>query len=362
MASKILLHAGQGNALRSGLLGRVKADLSAAGVDFVELLGVQPNPRLSLVQEGIELCRRNGLEGILAVGGGSAIDSAKAIAAGVPYAGDVWDFYAGKAVPQSALPVGVVLTIPAAGSESSGSSVITKEEGWLKRGLTADHCLRPAFAILDPELTLSLPPYQTAVGAADIMSHVMERYFTNSPDVDFSDRLCEATMRALIRSLPLVLEDPSNLAARSELMWIGTVAHNDLLGMGREGDWASHDIEHELSGIYDIPHGAGLAIVFPAWMRHVLAHDPARFAQWAERVWGVEPDYRDPGRTGLEGIRRLEAFYRSCGLAGRLSELGVKDDRSVEMAAKATAGGTRTVGRFVKLDQAAVAAILASAL
>jgi hypothetical protein len=362
IGKKVLLHYGKGSVVRSGLLNRVKASLKASGLTMVELGGAQPNPRLSMVREGITLCRKEGVDLILAVGGGSAIDSAKAIAAGVPYSGDVWDFFVGKASPTAALPVGCVLTIPAAGSESSGSTVVTNEDGWLKRGLTCDEHLRPAFSILNPELTATLPPYETAVGAADIMSHIMERYFTPTRNVDFTDRLCEATMRALIRALPRVLVAPTDYDARAELMWIGTVAHNDLLGTGRVGDWASHDIEHELSGIYDVPHGAGLAVVFPAWMKEVYKADMARFAQWAERVWDVEPDHYNPEATALEGIARLEAFYRSCGLPTRLKDLGIGEDRIEEMAAKATAKDTRTVGNFVKLGAKAVASIYRRAL
>jgi alcohol dehydrogenase YqhD (iron-dependent ADH family) len=362
ISTKILLHWGMGSVQRSGLLDRVKASLKAAGVEWTELAGVQPNPRLALVEQGIKLCREGKLGLVLAVGGGSVIDSAKAIAAGVPYAGPVWDFYCGKARPAAALPVATVLTIPAAGSETSGSTVITNEDGLLKRGLTCDGHLRPVFSILNPQLTTTLSPKDTAVGAADIMAHVMERYFTNSRAVDYSDRLCEATMRSVVRNLPRVLAAPGDCDARAELMWTGTNAHSDLIGMGRVGDWASHGIEHELSGIYDIAHGAGLAIVFPAWMKFVLAHDPGRFAQWANRVWDVEADFGQPEDCGREGIRRLEDFYRSCGLPVRLGELGIGADRLAEMAAKATDGGRHTLGNFVKLDQAAVLAILKLAL
>lgn len=359
---KVLLHYGQGSVKRSGLLDKVQAALKAAGVAYVELGGVVPNPRLSLVRTGIALCREQGIDFVLAVGGGSAIDSAKAIAAGVPYAGDVWDFYSGKARPRAALKVACVLTIPAAGSESSGSTVVTNEDGQFKRGLTADEWLRPVFSILNPEYTKTLSPKDTAIGAADIMAHVMERYFTNTRAVDLSDRLCEAVMGAVVRNLPRVLADPQDYDARADLMWTGTQAHSDLIGMGRVGDWASHDIEHELSGIYDIPHGAGLAIVFPAWMKQVYRHDPARFAQWASRVWGAEPDFAHPEATALEGIRRLEEFYRRCGLPVRLGEVDIGPDRLEAMADKATAAGARTVGNFVKLDRAGVLAVLRQAL
>jgi len=357
-SAKVLIHTGMGSVKRSGLFDRVTASLKAAGVEWVELAGVQPNPRLSLVRQGIELCRKHQVGFILAVGGGSVIDSAKAIAAGVPYSGDVWDFYDGKARVEAALPVGCVLTIPAAGSETSGSTVITKEEGGFKRGLTSTEFLRPVFSILNPELTTTLPVYETAVGAADIMAHVMERYFTNTTHVDFSDRLCEAVLKGVVRNLPLVLARPLDYDARAELMWLGTQAHSDLIGMGRQGDWSSHDIEHELSGLYDVPHGAGLATVFPAWMKYVYRHDIARFVQFAVRVWNVEADHRNPEKTALEGIAKLQGFLSSCGLPTSLNELGVPLDKLEVMGDKATGGDRHQVGSFVKLDRQAVIDIL----
>jgi alcohol dehydrogenase YqhD (iron-dependent ADH family) len=357
VSRNVLLHYGGSSAERSGLLDRVRSSLKKAGVAFTELGGVKPNPRVSLVREGIKICREKGIDCVLAVGGGSVIDSAKAIGVGVPYSGDVWDFYEYRAVPERMLAVGVVLTIPAAGSESSPSSVISNEELLLKRGLT-NEVLRPRFAIMNPELTFSLPAYQTACGAADIMAHVMERYFTNTRNVELTDRLCEATLRTIISNVPAALRDGSDYAARAEIMWAGTVAHNDLLGTGREGDWGSHSIEHEISAIYDVAHGAGLAVVFPAWMRFVYKHDVARFVQFAQRVWGVEPDYFNPERTALEGIARLEAFFVSIGLPTRLSAMNVGTDRIPEMAAKCTGKGRGTTGNFVKLDEKAVREIL----
>lgn len=351
---KILLHYGSDRIKKTGLFDRVTGALQAAGVDYRELGGVQPNPRLSLVRRGISICREEGLDFILAVGGGSVIDSAKAMAMGVPYAGDVWDFYSGKAFAEKALPVGVVLTIPAAGSEASPSSVITNEEGPVKAGCT-NELLRPVFAIMNPELTFTLPAYQTACGAADIMAHVMERYFTPTQDVDFTDRLCEATLKTVIHNIPVAIREPENYAARAEIMWAGTVAHNDLLGTGRMGDWASHDIEHELSALYDVPHGAGLAVVFPAWMRYVWREDPARFVQYAVRVWGVDLPFADEERIALEGIRRLAEFFRSIGLPTTLKELGVPEDRLEEMAARCTSRGP--VGSFKKLGKEDVLAI-----
>ncbi|HBL37474.1 MAG TPA: NADH-dependent alcohol dehydrogenase [Firmicutes bacterium] len=353
-ADRVLLHYGGGSIKKSGLYDRVVAALKDAGVDYIELGGVQPNPRVSLIREGIELCRQHNIRFILAVGGGSVIDSAKGIAVGVPYAGDVWDFYMRKAVIKEALPIGVVLTIPAAGSESSPASVVTNDEGALKRDI-GTNLIRPQFAILNPELTYTLPPYQTACGVADIMAHVMERYFSRTQNTDLTDRLCEATLRTMIKNAPLALENPADYAARAEIMWTGTVAHSDLLGMGRIEDWASHMIEHEISGIYDVAHGAGLAVVFPAWMQYVYQEDVNVFARFATRVWGVEPDFAHPEKTALAGIQKTKEFFRSLGLPVTLEELEVGTDRLEEMAAKCTERGP--VGNFKKLDQQDVFAI-----
>jgi len=356
-AKKALLHYGGGSIKKSGIYDTVVKSLKSAGVDFVELGGAQPNPRLSLVKEGIDICRKNGIKFILAVGGGSAIDSAKAIAVGVPYNGDVWDFYSGKAAPREALDVATVLTIPAAGSESSPSSVITNADGDLKRGLTND-IIRPAFSILNPELTFTLPAYQTACGAADIMAHIMERYFTTTPNADFTDRLCEATMKAIIHNVPACLKDPKNYDARAEVMWAGAVAHNDLLGTGRSQDWASHGIEHEISGIYDVAHGAGLAAVFPAWMKRVYKSDINRFVQFASRVWNIEIDFHNQEKTALAGIAALENFFVSIGMPVRLKDMNIKPDRLEEMADKATGNNSYTIGGFVKLNRNDVLEIL----
>jgi alcohol dehydrogenase YqhD (iron-dependent ADH family) len=273
----------------------------------------------------------------------------------------VWDFYCGKAQPSESLNVGTILTIPAAGSESSPSSVITNMNGQLKRGLT-NNITRPVFSILNPELTFTLPPFQTACGAADIMAHIMERYFTNTPAVDLTDRLCEATMKTVIENVLVCLKDPYNYDARAEVMWAGTVAHNDLLGTGRAGDWASHQIEHEISGIYDVAHGAGLSVVFPAWMKYVYKSNVSRFVQFASRVWNVEIDFHNQQKTALEGILRLERFFSSLALPNRLSEMGIGADRIEEMADKATGHGMWTAGNFVKLKRDDVVAILKSAL
>ncbi|EFC90786.1 iron-containing alcohol dehydrogenase [Dethiosulfovibrio peptidovorans DSM 11002] len=345
-AKKVLLHYGGGSIKKTGLYDRVVKSLEEAGVSFVELGGVVPNPRLSLVYKGIELCRNESVDLVLAVGGGSVIDSAKAIAVGVPYEGDVWDFFDKGIVPETALPVGCILTISATGSETSASSVITKEEGWLKHAFRYDR-IRPTFAILNPELTITLPAYQTASGGTDIMAHLMERYFTNEPNVDLTDRLIEGTLQTVIKYLPIALKDPENYDARAELMWAATIAHNGILDTGRIGDWASHRIEHEIGAIYDVAHGAGLAVVFPAWMKAVYSHDVARFVRFFHRVWGLEPDFWNPEKTVLDGIAVMENYFRSIGMPVTLEELGVPDDRLEEMAEKSNWNGP--VGQFVPI-------------
>lgn len=356
-SKNILLHFGGGSIKTSGLYDRVTASLKKAGVSWVELGGVQPNPRLDLVHEGVKLCKENKLGFILAIGGGSVIDSAKAIAMGSVIEGDVWDFYLGKGAPVVALPIGTVLTIPAAGSEASTGTVITNENGWLKRAVNSE-LIYPRFSILNPELAFTLPKFQVACGITDIMAHLMERYFTNVSHVEFTDRLLEATMKTLINLAPRVLKNSEDYDAWSELMWVGTLAHNNLLDTGRTGDWASHDIEHEISGIYDVAHGAGLAVVFPAWMKHVLQHDLNRFVQWSVRVWNVEMDVFNPDAVARAGIEKMEVFFQSIGLGTRLADLGIQDNRIDEMADKCTSGNIRTVGNFVKLDREAVREIL----
>ena len=346
---KILLHYGQGSIKRTGLYDKVMKSLKKENIEVVELGGVKPNPRLSLVREGIDICKKQNIDFILIVGGGSAIDSAKAIAAGTKYDGDVWDFYSGKEDGvKEALPLGIVLTIPAAGSEVSPDTVITDEDGWYKR-FTSGEPLISKFSILNPELTFTLSARQTVIGASDIMAHIYERYFTQEKNAELTDRLAEATMKTVINNTRLVLKNLKDYNARAEIMWSGSIAHNDLLATGKTGDWASHMIEHELSGIYDIPHGEGLAIVFPAWMRYVYKDNVARFAQFARRVWGVDTGLDDLERTALEGISRTEAFYREIGLPVRLSEIGISEDKFEEMAAKAVEDGS--IGQFRKLKK-----------
>jgi alcohol dehydrogenase len=356
---KVLLHYGEGSIKKSGLYDRVVDSLLDTGVDFIELGGVKPNPLLDLVNEGVRMCRANGVDLILAVGGGSVIDSAKAIAMGALYAGDVWDFYDNKAQCNAALPVGVILTIAAAGSESSDSTVLSRTEGQLKRGYGSS-LLYPKFAILNPELTYTLPPYQTACGVADITAHLLERYFTHSGHVDLSDRLIEATLKTIQAYGPRAIADPMDYEARAEVMWAGTLAHNNLFGMGRVSDWASHGIEHEISAIYDVAHGAGLSVVFPAWMKYVYRQDVQRFVQFAVRVWDVDYAFDEPERIALEGIERQKRFFASLGLPVSLADMQVPGERLEEMAVKATKFGP--LGNFKKLQQVDVKNVLQIAL
>lgn len=349
-ATRVLMQYGGGSIKKSGLYDRVVKAIRDEGIELFELGGVQPNPHLSLVRKAIEIVREQKIDYLLAVGGGSAIDSAKATAVGAVYDGDVWDFYCGKAVPKKAMPVGVVLTIPAAGSEGSNSSVITNEDGWIKRGLGCD-LTRPAFAIYNPELTYSLPAYQTAAGATDIMAHIMERYFTNEPDVDMTDRLCESVLKTIIRQAPVAVKEPDNYVARAEMMWASTVAHNDFLSCFRVGDWSSHQLSHELSGMYDATHGAALAVAFPAWMTYVYKHDVQRFCRFAVEVMGVEMDFFHPEETALKGIAALRAFFKSIGMPTTLSELGVPEDKLDVLADKVKRGADGTTGQFVKLTR-----------
>ena len=354
---KILIHYGSGSVVRSGLLDRVKASLESEGIQYIELGGVRPNPRSGLVYEGIELCRKESIDFVLAVGGGSAIDSAKAIAAGAVYDGDFWDFYQGKPVTK-ALPVATILTIAAAGSEGSPDTVITQENGMFKRGAGGE-ALRPVFSILNPALTQTLPPFQTACGITDIMAHLFERYFTNTTEVEVTDRMIEALLLTMIHEAPRVMEDPDNYQARANIMWAGMMAHNNSCGVGRGQDWASHDIEHELSAIYDCAHGAGLAVVFPAWMTYNMKHDVNRFAQLAVRVWGCQMDFSNPEVTAKAGIAALKQFFKSIGMPSNFAELGAKEEDIEKMAHTACCGDGRggTIGGFVTLNETDVANI-----
>ncbi|WP_028511381.1 iron-containing alcohol dehydrogenase [Ruminococcus sp. NK3A76] len=347
--SKVLIHYGGGSAVKSGLIDRVKASLTKSGVGFAELGGVRPNPRDTLVYKGIELVKSEGIDFILAVGGGSTIDSAKAIAIGSVYDGDFWDFYSGKAGIEKALPVGTVLTIAAAGSEGSGNSVITKEDGMLKRGTGSD-LIRPKFSVLDPALTQTLPAYQTACGATDIMAHVFERYFTNTKEVEITDRLCEAVLLTMVKETPRVIKDPDNYEARANIMWAGMVAHNNIVGVGRAQDWNSHGLEHELSGLYDVAHGAGLAVIMPAWMEYVHNHDVMRFCQMATRVFGCNMNFADPEATALEGIKAFRSFLHSIGMPINFTELGAKEEDIPTLIDKLGIGDGKRAG-FMELDR-----------
>ncbi len=350
-AKKVLLHYGGGSIKKSGLYDRVVKSLDDAGIAFVELGGVKPNPRLALVHEGIALCKKEGVDLILAVGGGSAIDSAKAIAMGVYYDGDIWEVYEEGKEVEKALPVAIVLTIPAAGSEASGDTVITNEEKQLKYGYGSPH-LRPLLSIVNPALFFTLPKNQIANGVADMMSHVFERYFTNTLHTDLTDALCEATLKTIMRNAPLVLADPTNYDAWSEVGFSGTVAHNGLVGMGRQQDWACHGMEHELSAIYDVAHGAGLAVLTPAWMTYVYKDNIPMFTQFAIEVMGVDGSLRDPEALILEGIDRLRRFFRRMGLPGTLQALGIGPEHLELMAKKATGaafGDEHPIGGLKKL-------------
>ena len=349
-SQKVLLHYGGGSIKKIGLYDKVVQSLKAENIEFIELGGVQPNPRVSLVREGINICRENDIEFILAVGGGSVIDSAKAIAAGVGYTGDVWDLYSKGAKPDFCLPVATVLTIPAAGSETSGSTVITNDENNLKRGY-GNSDLKPVFSILNPEITFSLPTYQTSCGLADMFAHVIERYFTNERHVDVTDRLCEAVMKSIIDNGRRVMKDPNDYHVRAEVMLAGMMAHSGQIDMGRIGDWASHNLEHELSGFYDIAHGAGLAIMIPAWMKYVYKHDIARFAQFGNRVFNLEINTMNPEETALLAIEELERFFRDINLPTRFSEADLPTHEIDKLAASLMIG-SESVGNFVKIYEA----------
>lgn len=352
--TKVLIHYGSGSVIKSGLLERVKKSLMEKNISFVELGGAKPNPRSGLVYEGIELCKRENVDFVLAVGGGSAIDSAKAIAIGAPYDGDFWDFFSGKGQPQKALPVGTILTIAAAGSEGSPHSVITHENGMYKRGAGSD-LMRPVFSILNPALAMTLPAYQIACGATDIMAHVCERYFTNTRNVEVTDRLCEAIFLTMVKEVPKAVKNPQDYEAQANIMWAGMVAHNNIVGVGREQDWNSHDLEHELSALYDVAHGAGLAVIFPAWMKYVMNHDIMRFAQFATRVWGCEMDFENPENTAMEGISRFKGFLSSIGMPTNFKQLGAKEEDIPEMVEKWSKDNVPH--GFVKIDKKGAEAI-----
>lgn len=344
--TKVLVHYGGQSAIRSGLLPKIFDLLNQAGIDFVKLGGVVPNPRLSLAQKGIELCRKEGVDFILAVGGGSVIDSSKCIAYGVPYEGNVWDFYLGKAKATAMLPLAAVLTIPAAGSEMSESSVITNEDGDVKLGYS-NNLSRPKFAIMNPCRTFTLPPYQTAAGVTDMMMHTMERYFTKDDDMDLTTEIAEAMLRSMKNAVFAVLKNPEDYRNRAQIMWGGSLMHNGLTGCGVSDDWATHQLEHELSGMFDVTHGAGLAAVWPSWARYVMHENVSRFVRFAVNVMDVPNDFTDPEGTALKGIEAMERFYHAIGMPINIKELigrDITDAEIKEMTRKCSRDNKATCG------------------
>ena len=348
---KALIHFGGSSAIRSGLLERIYKLLDQDGISYVSLGGVVPNPRLSKVHEGIELCKKEGVDFILAVGGGSVIDSSKAIGYGVANGGEVWDFYEKLRTPESCIPIGAILTIAAAGSEMSNSSVITNEDGWLKRGCNGDSS-RCKFAIMNPELTYSLPDYQTECGCTDILMHTLERYLTLVEDTMLTDGIGEALMKTVIQNTKILIKDPQNYNARAEVMWAGSLSHNGLTGCGTTGDWSSHQLEHELGGMFDVAHGAGLAAIWGSWARYVYKEKPERFVQLAVNVLGIANNFLDADKTALAGISAMEDFFHSISMPTTISELGVKltDEQIDELALKCSFERTRMIGGFKILD------------
>ena len=357
--TKVLVHYGGQSAVRSGLLDKICGLLSEGGIDYVKLGGVVPNPRLSLAKEGIELCRKENIDFILAIGGGSVIDSSKCIAYGVCLDGDVWDVYIGKATPEKMLPVACVLTIPAAGSEMSEASVITNEDGDVKLGYS-NNISRPKFAIMNPKRTYTLPPYQTAAGVTDIMMHTMERYFNTECDMTLQDEIAEALMRTMKESVFEVLKNPEDYRSRAQIMWGGSLAHNDVTGNRGIGDWSTHQLEHELSGMFDVTHGAGLAAIWPSWARYVMHENLSRFVRFAVNVMGVPNDFTDPEGTVLRGIEAMERFYHAIGMPINIKELigrDITDDEITEMTRKCSRDYKRVCGQFKPLAAADMEAI-----
>lgn len=347
-AQKVMILYGGGSAVRSGLLDRIKKSLQESGIQFCEMGGIQPNPTDAKVYEGIDIARREQVDMLLPVGGGSVIDTAKAIAAGVPYEGDFWDFFINRAKVTRALKVAVVLTIPAAGSEGSGNSVITKLDTLQKLSIRVPDLLRPVFSIMNPELTYTLSPFQTSCGIADMMAHIMERYFTNTQEVEISDRLCEGTLTAIIKEAYRVKQNPNDYGARANIMWCGNIAHNGTCGIGCEEDWASHFLEHEISAIYNVTHGAGLSVIFPAWMTFMAERNPQKIAQFAIRIFGI-PESDDLEEVSLLGISRLKHFFRFMGLPVCFKELGIEHPDIDRLADNLHRNKGEYVGNYRKL-------------
>lgn len=362
--TKVLVHYGGQSAVRSGLLDKMCRLLREGGVDHVTLGGVVPNPRLSLARQGIDLCRREGVDFILAVGGGSVIDSAKCIAYGVCMDEDVWQLYLGKAkAPDRMLPVAAVLTIPAAGSEMSEASVITNQEGDVKLGYS-NNLSRPKFAIMNPRRTFTLPPYQTAAGVTDMMMHTMERYFTRDDDMDLTTDVAEAVLRSMKTAVFRVLSNPEDYRYRAQIMWGGSIAHNGLTGCGVSDDWATHQLEHELSAMFDVTHGAGLAAIWPSWARYVMHENLSRFVRFAVNVMDVPNDFTDPEGTALRGIEAMERFYHAIGMPVNIRELigrDITDDEIREMTRKCSRNYSATCGRLKVLAAGDMEAIYSMA-
>ena len=348
-AAKVLLHFGGQSAVKSGLVDRVKASLDAQGVQHVELGGVRPNPEITLVREGVALCKQHGIDWVLAVGGGSVIDSAKAIAVGAHYDGDVWDFFETKRQTDDELPIAVVLTIPAAGSEASKNTVVSNDALQMKSGYP-NNAQRPKLAFMNPELTFTLPPYQTAAGLTDMFCHLLERFFDDVGAVPVTDNLCLSLMRTVRAEAPRVLAEPDNYDARANVMWAGMLCHQGLAGVGRHEDWATHGLEHELSALYpEITHGAGLAVMFPAWMEHVRGENPGRFAHYGREVFGLAPT-GDADADALSAIDETRAFFASLGMPTTLAELGVGEDDIEKMIPTLKANKGEPFGSFKKLS------------
>jgi len=350
--SRVMLVSYGGN-IMAELMGRVRSSLAKEGLEVTELSGVKPNPRSGLVYEGIELCRKNKVDFLLAVGGGSVIDTAKAVAMGTVYDGDFWDFFSGKAQLTKALPIGTIQTLAGTGSEGSPDAIITNEKT-MDKSAAGNDCIRPRFSVMNPALTQTLPPFQTACGVTDIISHALERYFTNTPDVELTDRLLEGVVLTMLHEGRRVMENPANYEARANIMWAGMVVHNDIMGVGRQQDWNSHHLEHVMSSLYDCAHGAGIAVIMPAWMEYcVKHHDPMRMAGLASRVFGCEMDYADPARTAMDGVRAFRVFLKSIGMPLNFAGVGA-DPKDIEKLVEMNHVGSGKTKGFVELDAAAI--------
>ena len=362
LGQRILLVYGMASAKETGLLDEIETHLKEKDIKFFEFGGIRPNPTDGPVREGIKLCREESIDGILALGGGSVIDTAKAIAAGVPYKGDFWDFFSGKAVPEEALPVGLVLTIPAAGSEGSGNSVITKEDELRKVSIRTEYVLRPKFALLNPELTYSLPPYQTACGIVDMIAHILERYFTPTRGADVSDRISEGIIKAIISNARKVMENPDDYDARANIMWGGTLAHNGICGCGKVEDWGCHGLEHEISALYDVAHGAGLSVILLAYMRYILDRKPERLADLGRNVFCRCGGDGDDRRDALAAIEKFEEFFKEIGMPVTFAELGIKDPDIDLMVEKVHQNKGETFGAYYPITREVSEAIYKNAL